>query len=133
MVLVPVAAIVRDGEETAVLVAADGKAHRRVVTLGLSDGVHVEIVDGVAAGDQVIVDGQAGLPDGPPITAREGEPMNAAAWPRGTSRAIRPADGGAVAAAGAIAASRCRAASTRRWSSRASSSSRTPARCRRSR
>jgi multidrug efflux pump subunit AcrA (membrane-fusion protein) len=62
-VLVPREAIVRDGDETAVFIARDDKAHRQPVTIGLTDADHVEIVKGIAAGDNVIVDGQAGLPD----------------------------------------------------------------------
>jgi RND family efflux transporter MFP subunit len=68
VVLVPVEAIVREGEETAVFVAAADKAERRVVVLGIVDAMHAEIKEGVKAGEQVIVHGQAGLPDGAAIT-----------------------------------------------------------------
>jgi membrane fusion protein, multidrug efflux system len=68
VVLVPLAALVREGEDTAVFVATGDKAERRAVTLGVSDGTHVEIVSGLAAGDRVIVHGQAGLPDGAAIS-----------------------------------------------------------------
>lgn len=71
VVLVPDAAIVREGDETAVFVARDGKAQRRAVTLGLDDGVHAEIASGVKAGENVIVDGQAGLPDDAAISVRD--------------------------------------------------------------
>lgn len=63
VVVVPVSAVVREGDETAVFVAHDKKAQRRVVELGLTDGSRVEVRSGVAAGELVIVDGQAGLPD----------------------------------------------------------------------
>jgi RND family efflux transporter MFP subunit len=66
-VVVPLAAIVREGDETAVFVAAGGKAVRRPVRLGLAADALVEIVSGVSAGEPVIVDGQAGLPDGAAI------------------------------------------------------------------
>jgi RND family efflux transporter MFP subunit len=72
-ILVPDSAIVREGEETAVFVAADNKAARRAVRTGLSDGMHTEILSGVMAGDQVIVEGQAGLPDGAAITTAKPE------------------------------------------------------------
>lgn len=68
VVRVPVGAVVREGEDTAVFVATAQKAERRAVVLGLSDGTHVEIVSGIAAGDLVITRGQAGLPDGAAIT-----------------------------------------------------------------
>ena len=73
VVLVPAAAIVREGEETAAFVATEGKAQRRPVQIGLSDGTSVEIVSGIKAGEQVIVDGQAGLPDGTAITEAKTE------------------------------------------------------------
>lgn len=68
VVLVPSVAIVREGDETAVFVVDDKKAKRRPVQIGLTDGEQVEIVSGVKAGDQVIVDGQAGLPDEATVT-----------------------------------------------------------------
>jgi membrane fusion protein, multidrug efflux system len=77
VVLVPAAAIVREGEETAVFVAAGDKAERRAVVVGIVDREHAEIREGVKAGEQVIVRGQAGLPDGAAITAEkpaEGKP-----------------------------------------------------------
>ena len=77
VVLVPLEAIVREGEETAVFVAAGDKAERRPVVVGIVDAQLAEIREGVKAGEQVIVHGQAGLPDGAAITtakpAAEGE------------------------------------------------------------
>jgi RND family efflux transporter MFP subunit len=75
VVIVPSVAIVREAEETAVFVAMEGKAQRRVVQIGITDGTHTEIVSGVKAGEMVIVDGQAGLPDGAAIsTGNEEDP-----------------------------------------------------------
>jgi membrane fusion protein (multidrug efflux system) len=68
VVLVPAEAIVREGEDTAVFIAAGGKAQRRPVVLGIIDKDHAELKEGVKAGEQVIVHGQAGLPDGAAIT-----------------------------------------------------------------
>ena len=68
VVIVPTPAIVREGDEAAVFVVSDGKAHRVPVEIGLTDKANVEIVSGIAAGDSVIVEGQAGLPDGAPVT-----------------------------------------------------------------
>jgi len=68
-VVVPAAAIVRDGDDVFVMVAGtDGKAHKHTVTLGLMTRDLVEIRSGVAAGDMVITHGQDGLPDGAEIT-----------------------------------------------------------------
>jgi len=68
VVLVPVAAVVHEGEEAAVFVAADGKARRRVVTLGAQGLDRVEVRSGVKAGEAVIVSNQNGLPDGAAIS-----------------------------------------------------------------
>jgi cobalt-zinc-cadmium efflux system membrane fusion protein len=68
VVVVPAAAIVREGDETAVFVANGAKAQRRAVETGITDGAHVEIVSGIKPGEMVIVDGQAGLPNDAAIT-----------------------------------------------------------------
>lgn len=86
VVLVPAAALVREGDETAVFVAAGTKAVRHVVEPGLSDGTHVEIVSGISAGDAVIVDGQAGLPDGTTIAPGKAGDAGAAGGGRDASR-----------------------------------------------
>lgn len=68
VVLVPAAAVVREGEETFVFVADNGKAQRRAVQIGIAEETRVEIVSGVKAGETVIVEGQVGLPDEAAIT-----------------------------------------------------------------
>jgi RND family efflux transporter MFP subunit len=73
VVVVPDAAIVREGEETAIFVVTDNKAARHEVKTGLSDGMRTEILSGVSAGDQVVVEGQAGLPDGAAVTTAKPE------------------------------------------------------------
>jgi membrane fusion protein, heavy metal efflux system len=57
--LVPVSAILRDDENLPFVYAAqrDGSFARRRVTLGYRAGERYEIADGLAAGDQVVVDG----------------------------------------------------------------------------
>jgi hypothetical protein len=49
------------------LAGEDGKAHRRAVTVGLTTRDLAEVTTGLRAGDQVIVQGQAALPDGAAI------------------------------------------------------------------
>ena len=73
VVIIPAAALVREGEETAVFVVSGDKAQRRPVQTGLTDGGEVEIVSGVKAGDSVIVEGQNGLPDAATVTIDTGE------------------------------------------------------------
>ncbi|HWS25368.1 MAG TPA: efflux RND transporter periplasmic adaptor subunit [Xanthomonadales bacterium] len=62
--VVPRAALVGDIKDAAVFVVADEIAKRRKVTLGYADGGQVEIVDGLAEGEQVVTLGQAALRDG---------------------------------------------------------------------
>jgi RND family efflux transporter MFP subunit len=71
VVLVPAQAIVREADETAVFVAAANKAQRRPVVLGIVNKDQAELKSGVKVGEQVIVTGQAGLPDGASITTEK--------------------------------------------------------------
>ena len=68
VVLVPAAAIVHEGEETAVFVLMGEIAQRRVVKVGLVDEEHAEIVSGVKSGETVITSNHNGLPDGAKVT-----------------------------------------------------------------
>jgi len=79
VVLVPSSAIAREGEETAVFIVMGDTAHRRLVQVGVDDGTDAEIVSGVKAGEMVIVQGQAGLPDGAKISVETGEDEDQAA------------------------------------------------------
>jgi multidrug efflux pump subunit AcrA (membrane-fusion protein) len=79
VVLVPAEAIVHDGDETAVYVAAGNKAQRRPVMLGIIDKDHAEVLSGVKPGEQIITHGQAGLPDGAAITTAKPETEKPAA------------------------------------------------------
>ena len=68
-VLIDAAAVQREGDEAFVMIVKDDKkAHKQIVTLGLTNGEQVEVLKGVAAGDRVIVKGQNGLPDGADVT-----------------------------------------------------------------
>jgi RND family efflux transporter MFP subunit len=74
VVLVPAAAVVREADATAVFVANGETAERRAVTLGLVNATQAEVVSGVKAGEPVLVEGQAGLPDGAKIVIAGAEP-----------------------------------------------------------
>jgi RND family efflux transporter MFP subunit len=68
-VLVPPAAVVRDGEDSVVMtVGPDSKAHRNIVDVGVVTEDAAEIRKGVKSGDRVIIRGQNGLPDGASVT-----------------------------------------------------------------
>lgn len=61
---VPRAAIVTTGKTDSVFIVVDGIARRREVTLGLLTGDLAEVVDGVAAGERVVVAGADFMRDG---------------------------------------------------------------------
>ncbi len=63
---VPAAAILTalDGTKSVMVVGDDGAAHRKPVTLGISDGGDVQILNGLAATDLVITGGAYGLDEG---------------------------------------------------------------------
>lgn len=67
-VLVPVEALIRQGTETSVMVAAGDRAERRVVTTGIESEGRVEVTSGLQAGELVITRGHIGLADGAAIT-----------------------------------------------------------------
>jgi RND family efflux transporter MFP subunit len=67
-VLVPVAALHRDGDQDVVFVVKDGRAARRVVTGGAPHGDNRQILTGLSAGESVIVDAPEGLKDGTAVT-----------------------------------------------------------------
>ena len=72
----PTAATQRGAQGTFVyLVQGSGDAEKvavRLVKLGTVDGEQVEIIDGLQAGDQVVVDGADKLRDGAAVVARNG-------------------------------------------------------------
>lgn len=63
-VTVPVEAVVGEGARRRVYVVEGGVAREREVETGLTDGVAVEILRGVSAGEPVVVVGQQYLKDG---------------------------------------------------------------------
>ena len=66
-IVVPQAAVQQNEGGRFVWVAADGKATRRAVTLGVRTTGFVEILEGVQAGEQVVVGGQERLGEGAPV------------------------------------------------------------------
>ncbi len=69
VLLVPAQAVTRVGDATTVVVDRDGARETRTVTIGGSTGMQVEVVDGLEAGERVVVAGVrpangGGPPDG---------------------------------------------------------------------
>jgi RND family efflux transporter MFP subunit len=69
---VPRPAVVSDEGQMAVFVVSDGKAVRRPVTVGAPGGTgkRVTIIDGIAAGETVVVEGASSLTDGQEVVAK---------------------------------------------------------------
>ncbi len=63
---IPVSAVVtaQDGSKFVMLVGADSVAHRKPVTLGITDGDDVQVLSGLNGSDQVITGGAYGLDEG---------------------------------------------------------------------
>lgn len=88
---VPRAAILRNGDKTSVFVT-DGKTARRVdVSTGQDDGTRIEVLDGLKAGDRVVVEGNYELEDGMAVTLDTGATQDAAVTPAGPpGAAVKP-------------------------------------------
>lgn len=63
VVLVPRVAVVDDDVSDSVFVVVDGAAQRRAVRTGYTRGAQIEITDGLAGDEEIVVVGQAGLRD----------------------------------------------------------------------
>jgi HlyD family secretion protein len=68
VLMIPEQAVLSRGLETTVFTVVDGKARRKPVTLGVRGGGMVEVIEGVAAGESVVIDGQAALNDNDQVT-----------------------------------------------------------------
>jgi RND family efflux transporter MFP subunit len=62
--VIPIYATISRSSSHIVYVVKDGKAHTRSVTLGIQEGWLVQIINGLSAGEEVIVIGQRGVNDG---------------------------------------------------------------------
>ena len=73
--VVPASAVLNtpDGNPAVMLAGADGRAHQKVVKLGIRNGDDVQIVDGVTPNDKVVVSGAYGLPDNTKIKIEAAE------------------------------------------------------------
>ncbi len=60
----PAVLTAQDGSKSVMVVGSDGAAHKKAVTLAISDGDDVQVLSGVAASDMVITGGAYGLDDG---------------------------------------------------------------------
>jgi RND family efflux transporter MFP subunit len=70
VVKIPRGAVRRDGERDVVFVARDGRAERRAVTVGTTDGDAAMVLAGIAPGETVVVEGPDELADGDRVEER---------------------------------------------------------------
>ncbi|MBY0097268.1 efflux RND transporter periplasmic adaptor subunit [Mesobacillus maritimus] len=68
--VLPTEAIKQDGDKQTVFIIKDGKAVRREVKTGLSEGELIEVVAGLGPDDQVIVNPPQGLKEGAGVTLK---------------------------------------------------------------
>ncbi len=61
--LIPKDAVLTEDAQHSVFVVNDGRARRRPIKVGYSDAYHYEVVEGLSAGEQLVVTGQASLRD----------------------------------------------------------------------
>jgi HlyD family secretion protein len=63
--VVPIGSVITtpDGASAVMLAGSDGRAHQKIVKLGIRNGDDVQIVEGVANSDKVVATGAYGLPD----------------------------------------------------------------------
>jgi len=88
-ILVPREAVVPQGIQSVVFVNDNGKASQRQVQTGMSNNTSIEVLSGLAPGEQVVVVGQNGLRDGAPIQVVNPAPAGGA--PRGQAQPGQPA------------------------------------------
>lgn len=66
----PLSALLRESDRWAAFVAVDGRAQLRYVDIGHSNGLEAEVLDGLAAGDRVVLHPSDRIADGVAIAAR---------------------------------------------------------------
>lgn len=74
--VIPVAAVQRNSKGTYVWTVTDGTTQMKPVKVGLESHDLVEVRDGLAAGDQVVIDGVDRLRDGATVVVSAGEPAS---------------------------------------------------------
>ena len=65
--IIPIQALVNEGDRDLVYIFKDGNAHRRVIRKGLVQDTQVEVLQGLNVGERVITAGHGFLKDGMPV------------------------------------------------------------------
>ncbi|MFC3229073.1 efflux RND transporter periplasmic adaptor subunit [Marinibaculum pumilum] len=71
LLTVPSSALFRNGAEWAVFVAEDGRARMRPVAIGHNNGIRAEVLDGLSAGDDVVLYPSDRIADGMRVAQRQ--------------------------------------------------------------
>lgn len=90
VIVVPKKAVIYDGDDRFVFLAAGEEAEKRAVTLGIEDNTRVEVTEGLEVGDQLVVIGQRGLRDGNPIEIAGNDDEEGTADPASTDEDSAP-------------------------------------------
>ena len=69
--IIPLSAVIRQGQETFVFVVEASTAHRRSVQLGLTEKERVQVKEGLREGELLVVQGQRDLQDGDEVATQE--------------------------------------------------------------
>ncbi len=80
VITLPTSAIVTESGSSFCVTVADGRAKRKAITLGLSDGKRTEVVSGIEEDEMVVEANSASLIDGQPV--ERNEPDSAKAKPK---------------------------------------------------
>jgi membrane fusion protein, multidrug efflux system len=62
--VIPITAILKNGNTEAVYIINDGKSYLKTITSGLTDGKNVEVISGLKSGDRIVTVGMNNLKDG---------------------------------------------------------------------
>jgi membrane fusion protein (multidrug efflux system) len=68
-IMIPPQAVVPEMEIQTVFIVKDGKADKKVITIGERTGVSVEVLTGISVGDTLVTTGLNSLKAGTPLTA----------------------------------------------------------------
>ncbi len=67
----PADAVLKEGETEYIFVVEGNLTKKKKVLTGVKEGDHVEVKDGLAVGEQVVVWGQHGLEDGQEVEVKK--------------------------------------------------------------
>jgi len=93
-VVIPRAALALESIGDTVYVVRESGAERREVRLGVREGESVQVLEGLAGGEQVVIIGQDGLSDGTPIQVLRVDGAAPGAGPAAAEGEIAQRDGG---------------------------------------